>query len=85
MSDYSAYHSSGNLSNAHGHGAKSSNDRTSDTQDMAAGVAAQFSPLPPSGVRVKTGENKPGRDTSDSRQGLCHSDKSFGCCCTSGI
>jgi hypothetical protein len=33
---------------------------------------------------VQTGVCNPGIDTSDTRQGLCHSGKSFDCCCISG-
>jgi len=82
MNGYIVYHSTDNLNNVHSHGAENLIFRTLDTADRNAG---QFVPLPPSGGRGQIDVDTHGIDTSDIRQDLCHNDKSFDCCCISGI
>lgn len=88
--DCSVCRSSDSWCNAHSRGAGNWPCRRPGRMDALAGqvvAADQFAPLPSSlrsGGRGQTGDCTPGKDTSDSRQGLCRNDKSYDCCCISG-
>ena len=56
-----------------------------DMLDKTAVAVAQFAPLEPSGSRVQIDGSSFGTDIFDNHQDLCHSDKSFDCCCTLDI